>query len=122
VPPAADCPCDGRLHHNDLQKEVIVATKRSVTPRRKTSPAPAAAHPGDSRPSPSLEQFLRAVDDQRSKLLNVLGTLQCMEIAVQERPPRELQGAVLLLEDEVQRVIEALDVNVLPRAAAEVQP
>jgi hypothetical protein len=58
----------------------------------------------------STEALVEHVQDQRSKLLNVLGAVQCMKMAVRhrERPP-ELEGAVVLLEEELQRIIDELD-------------
>lgn len=63
---------------------------------------------------PVTSQALRqAVEEQRSKLINVLGAVQCMKVAIAHDTHREitveLQGAVELLEDEVQRIVTALD-------------
>jgi hypothetical protein len=69
------------------------------------------------------EQIFSAVEDQRSRLLNVLGVMQCMRIAVSNKPPPELEGAVALVEDNLQDILEALEELSLKRAiAAEVQP
>jgi hypothetical protein len=61
------------------------------------------------------EALMREVQEQRSKLLNVLGAVQCMQIAVRHKPPMELEGAVELLEEELQRILDALDPCVLER-------
>ena len=65
------------------------------------------------------EALLKAVDDQRSRLLNVLGAVQCMKVAVREQPPKELEGAVQLLEEELQRILEGLDEFSLRRALSD---
>jgi hypothetical protein len=63
---------------------------------------------------------IQAVGEQRSKLINVLGALQCMRIAVSSsHPPEELEGAVEMLEEEVQRILNALDPMMLGKAEAE---
>ncbi|MHB8811682.1 MAG: hypothetical protein ACYDAE_00265 [Steroidobacteraceae bacterium] len=52
-----------------------------------------------------------AVRDQHTKLLGVLGGLQCLKIACGATPDQgiELEAAAELLEDEVQRIVNALD-------------
>ena len=70
----------------------------------------------------SAAELLKAVDDQRMRLINVLGAIQCVKVAI--RYPRdargrdllpELDGAIELLGDETQRVINELDPCVLGR-------
>jgi hypothetical protein len=65
------------------------------------------------------EALITAVQKQRTKLLNVLGAVQCTLTAIRHEPPMELEGAVGLLEDEVQRIINALDPVELERAVRE---
>ena len=56
------------------------------------------------------EALMTAVQEQRSKLINVLGVVQCMQIAVRSsKRPAELEGAVELLEEELQRILNGLD-------------
>jgi len=61
----------------------------------------------------TMEELLRRVDDRRMKLLNVLGALQCAKVAarydVQREYTMELDGAIGLIEDEVQRIITDLE-------------
>jgi hypothetical protein len=63
--------------------------------------------------------LIREVQEQRSKLLNVLGAVQCMQIAVRHEPPPEIEGAVELLEEEIQRICDGLDYLVLERKLSE---
>jgi hypothetical protein len=68
----------------------------------------------------SVNRLMEAVQDQRSKLINVLGVVQCMQIAVRSsHPPKELEGAVELLEEEVQRILDGLDPMTLEKVEAE---
>ena len=62
------------------------------------------------------QALITAVQEQRTKLINVIGAVQCMRIAVRHKPPMELEGAVELLEDELQRILNALDPVELERA------
>jgi hypothetical protein len=62
------------------------------------------------------EALITAVQEQRTKLINVIGAVQCMRIAVRHKPPMELEGAVELLEDELQRILNALDPVELERS------
>ena len=58
----------------------------------------------------SLELLIAGIQEQKTKLINVLGVVQCMQSAVrEEEPPLELEGAVELLGEEVQRVINGLE-------------
>ena len=67
------------------------------------------------------EALLQAVEDQRGRLLNVLGTVQCMKVALRhdadtsEMP--EFAGTVELLEDEIQRIVTALEGPAILRTA-----
>ena len=63
------------------------------------------------------EAILKAVDDQRMKLLNVLGGLQCMKVAARRGIDEvgELESAVELLEDAVQEIVTRLESRVLLR-------
>jgi hypothetical protein len=69
----------------------------------------------------SSETLMEVVQEQRSKLLNVLGAVQCMQVAVRHEPPKELEGAIELLEEELQRILEGLDQFTLYRALADRQ-
>lgn len=60
--------------------------------------------------------LLGAVEEQRSRLINVLGAVQCMRVAVRTEPPAELEGAIALLEDELQRIYTGLEETMLARA------
>lgn len=72
-------------------------------------------------PLENLTLLMGAVEDQRSRLLNVLGTVQCLKLAADrarhEEAP-EFAGAVELLEEEVQRIVTALEEIELLKAAA----
>lgn len=70
----------------------------------------------------SAAELLKAVDDQRMRLINVLGAIQCVKVAI--RYPHDargrdllpdLDGAIELLGGETQRVINELDPCVLER-------
>ena len=64
--------------------------------------------------------ILKAVEAQRTRLMDVLGVVQCIGIAVSDdapRTPTELEGAAMLAERELQNVIEALEGPQLKRAA-----
>jgi len=69
------------------------------------------------------EALITAVEEQRSKLLNVLGTVQCMKVALRHDPDgsemHEFSGAVELLEDEVQRIVTALEESSLRGALSD---
>lgn len=87
---------------------------------------PAAAADTHDAPVRSIEisHILEAVEDQRSKLLNVLGGIQCVRVATRHGLPYEaetpeLEGAIDLLHDEVQRIVTALEDSELRRAAGE---
>jgi hypothetical protein len=68
----------------------------------------------------SVAQVYQAVEQQRVKLINVLGVVQCVRIAARESdPPAELEGAVALLEENVQNILEALERPMLERAIAQ---
>ncbi len=52
----------------------------------------------------------RKVQEERRKIINVLGSAHCLKEALRsEEPPPDLDGAVELLEEELQRIINALD-------------
>ena len=55
------------------------------------------------------EALITAVQEQRTKLINVIGAVQCMRVAVRHEPPRELEGAIELLENELQRILDRLE-------------
>ena len=55
------------------------------------------------------EALIAGVQEQRTKLINVIGAVQCMRIAVRHEPPRELEGAIELLEEELQRILDRLE-------------
>jgi hypothetical protein len=58
----------------------------------------------------SLEALIAGIHEQKAKLINVLGVVQCMQSAVRDdEPPMELEGAIELLGEEVQRVINRLE-------------
>jgi hypothetical protein len=61
------------------------------------------------------EALITAVQQQRTKLINVLGAVQCMQMAVRHKPPMELEGAIELLGEEVQRIINGLEEAVSER-------
>jgi hypothetical protein len=64
--------------------------------------------------------FLDIVDDERERLLNVLGSLRCIVQAVQsDAAPDEgeIAGAVDLIADQVQRVLDSLEEEALLRTA-----
>lgn len=83
--------------------------------RKDTAPAGAE--------SPSSEfLLLERVEDQRDKLLNVLGSLRCIAQAVQsDAAPDdgEFAGAIELTADELQRVLDALERQRLTESARE---
>jgi hypothetical protein len=68
--------------------------------------------------TPSAAQVFAAVEEQRSRLINVLGAVQCMRVAVRTEPPSELEGAVALLEDELERIYTGPEETMLTRAIA----
>ena len=55
--------------------------------------------------------LVTGIHEQKTKLINVLGVVECIQIAVrdQDEQPIELEGAVELLGEEVQRVINSLE-------------
>jgi hypothetical protein len=55
------------------------------------------------------ERIFQAVEEQRGRLLNVLGAVQCVRIAVDSGPPAELGGAIELVEDYLQDAINGLE-------------
>ena len=55
------------------------------------------------------EALIAGIQEQRTKLINVLGAVQCMRIAVRHEPPRELEGPIELLEQELQRILGKLE-------------
>jgi hypothetical protein len=58
----------------------------------------------------SQEPLIAGIHEQKTKLINVLGVVQCMQSAVRDdEPPMELEGAIELLGEEVQRVINGLE-------------
>jgi hypothetical protein len=59
------------------------------------------------------KSLMDAVQDQRCKLINVLGTLLCLENGIEYSNPTELLGAIMLLEVEVQRIVTTLDKTVI---------
>jgi hypothetical protein len=66
--------------------------------------------------------FLDIVDDERERLLNVLGSLRCIVQAVQsDAAPDEgeIAGAVDLIADQVQRVLDSLEEEPMLRTARE---
>ncbi|MGB6486246.1 MAG: hypothetical protein WBE91_05130 [Steroidobacteraceae bacterium] len=64
------------------------------------------------------EGILRAVEAQRSRLMNVVGVVQALKIAARDEPPRELEGALELVEQQMQDALEALEGPALERTAA----
>jgi hypothetical protein len=71
------------------------------------------------------ERIFEAVEAERMRLLNVIGVVQCMQIAAgADDPPPELEGAVALVEEHLQTIAERLDRLVLERSlrATETQP
>lgn len=60
--------------------------------------------------SASQSAMLATVEDERMKLLGVLGGLQCLRVACRNAEPEiELEAAVVLLANEVQRIVTALE-------------
>jgi len=55
--------------------------------------------------------LVTGIHEQKTKLINVLGVVECIQIAIrdQDEQPIELEGAVELLGEEVQRVINSLE-------------
>ena len=72
----------------------------------------------DTRPLENLAQLMGAVDDQRCRLLNVLGTLQCARTAADQGCSDEVSGALALLEEEIQRIVTGLEESPLLKVAA----
>lgn len=65
----------------------------------------------------SQSAVLTAVENERMKLLGVLGGLQCLRVACRNPEPEiELEAAVELLAGEVQRIVTALDGTSLHKA------
>jgi len=76
-----------------------------------------------SRAAIAEGRLLEAIEDQRAKLYNVEGSLRCLIAALQSMPgEEEIEGAVELAADEVDRVNCALDrVNLLRAANADAE-
>lgn len=65
----------------------------------------------------SQSATLTAVENERMRLLGVLGGLQCLRVACRNPEPEiELEAAVELLASEVQRIVTALDSASLDQA------
>ncbi len=67
----------------------------------------------------SPDMFAAAVEEQRAKLLNILGCAQCIRIAAEMAPDEavEIEGALKLLEDQLDDVIAGLERPSLEAAA-----
>ncbi len=63
--------------------------------------------------------FATAVEDQRQKLLNVLGVAQCVKVAVGSNTSElpDLDAALALVEEQLQSVVTGLERLSLQRAA-----
>lgn len=63
----------------------------------------------------SQEALLEAVGNQRMHLLKVLGSVQCMKVAVRYQNSKggddlpELESAIILIEEEIERILERLE-------------
>jgi hypothetical protein len=91
----------------------ITASENSVFAARGTTAAAILAS----------EKLMEAVQDQRSKLLNVLGLTQALKIAGaaadnNDEPIDNLEGALQILQDALQGVVEGLEPIMLNRAVA----
>ena len=68
------------------------------------------------------EKLIEAVEDQRRKLLNVLGLTQALKVAGAAADGGEsiddLEGALEILQDAIQDVVEGLEPMMLDRAIA----
>lgn len=71
-------------------------------------------------PAPKAGAVFAAIETQRSRLINVMGVVQCMRLACRaagQEGPEEIESALELLGDEIQRVVTALEGPQLERAA-----
>ena len=64
------------------------------------------------------EGILRAVEAQRIRLLNVVGVVEALKIAARDEPPKELEGALELVEEQIRDAAEALEGPSLEQQAA----
>jgi hypothetical protein len=68
----------------------------------------------------TLKAILQAVESQRALLINAIAALECAMLSCRDRkPPADLDGALELIGEELQRILGALEGSALERAAAE---
>lgn len=65
--------------------------------------------------TPASAAILKAVEEQRRPLINVVSVVRCLKFSEEAG---ELGGALELIEEEIERVLEALEGPSLDRAAA----
>ncbi len=61
-------------------------------------------------PDATVREKRSKVQQERGKIINALGALQCVKLAIRaEELSGDIDGAVELIEEELQRTINALD-------------
>lgn len=71
--------------------------------------------------TPDSAAILHAVEEQRRRLINAIATAECLKLACRDREaPGDIDGALELLQDELQRILNALEQPALISASSEV--
>ncbi|HEX5419642.1 MAG TPA: hypothetical protein VFY39_06560 [Gammaproteobacteria bacterium] len=110
----------------DTDREAVAAEcSRGMTPEERERYRTGLGLPAQAPESTpeSVNPVLGAVERQRSRLINVLGVVQAVRIADSHSGGApEADGALKLVEDEIQRILNGLDPLQLEKAAVGAKP